>query len=252
MSNFVPTTNLASNKALVIDALAPTISEVNPIGTSLDTTPAYTFTTNEVGTISYGGSCTSATTSATLGNNTINFSTLALATYSNCTIVVTDSNGNASNTLTVSSFSVNAQGPVPVWILQAMSDRERSQNQTVSNPIQTPFNPTEGCTSTTKYSPVTGNKCPITETNQPNTTTCPALPTEPKLLKLNTIHPTVKTLQQILNCKGYPLATTGPGSSGNETTKFGALTKKALIKFQKENSLTPDGIVGSKTRATLK
>jgi len=241
ISNFVPTTNLAANKALVIDAIAPTISEVTAIGTSLDTTPAYTFTTNEVGTISYGGSCSSVTTSATLGNNTINFSLLPLGTYSNCTIIVTDATGNASNTLTVSSFSVNAQGSVPVWILQAMSDRES----------QTNLNPTVSCTEQTAYSPTTGSKCPTVVTNQPNVSTCPRLPTTPKLLKLNMVHPTIKVLQQVLNCKGYSLANTGPGSSGNETNKFGLLTKKALIKFQKENSLTPDGVVGEETRRVV-
>jgi hypothetical protein len=59
------------------DTTAPTISTVTPITTpTTDTTPDYTFTTNEAGTITYGGSCTSVTTSAIVGNNTITLSTL--------------------------------------------------------------------------------------------------------------------------------------------------------------------------------
>jgi hypothetical protein len=46
------------------------------------------------------------TTSATIGNNTITLSSLSVGTYSNCTITVTDSAGNASNTLAIPSFTV--------------------------------------------------------------------------------------------------------------------------------------------------
>ena len=62
----------------------------------------------------------------------------------------------------------------------------------------------------------------------------------------------VKTLQQFLNAHGYTIATTGAGSVGNETTKFGPATKAALIKFQKANNITPaSGYFGAKTRAVL-
>ena len=46
----------------------------------------------------------------------------------------------------------------------------------------------------------------------------------------------VKQLQIFLNKNGFPTALTGPGSLGHETTSFGALTKKALIKFQEANA----------------
>ncbi len=62
----------------------------------------------------------------------------------------------------------------------------------------------------------------------------------------------VKALQQYLNTHGYMIATSGPGSAGNETMKFGAGTKAALIKLQKAAGLMPPaGYFGAKTRAYL-
>ena len=86
---------------------APLIEEVTTVTSpDNDTTPDYTFSSSEAGTITYGGSCTSVTTSANVDNNTITFSTLSSGNYSNCTIKVTDSAGNESNTLTITTFTV--------------------------------------------------------------------------------------------------------------------------------------------------
>ena len=85
----------------------PVIAEVTPVTTpTSNSTPAYTFSSTKAGTITYGGSCSSWTTSATSGNNTILFKPLSDGTYSDCTIIVTDSDGNASKTLSVTSFTV--------------------------------------------------------------------------------------------------------------------------------------------------
>ena len=84
------------------------IEELTAIGTTSDPTPDYTFASTIAGTITYGGSCSSTTTSAIVGNNTITFNTLISQNYSNCTIKVTDSSGNESNTITISAFTVAA------------------------------------------------------------------------------------------------------------------------------------------------
>jgi len=73
-----------------------------------------------------------------------------------------------------------------------------------------------------------------------------------KDLKLNQITNDVKELQKFLNNHGYVVATSGAGSKGKETTKFGPATKTALIKFQKANKITPaSGLFGPLTRKTI-
>ncbi len=67
-------------------------------------------------------------------------------------------------------------------------------------------------------------------------------------------------LQKYLNNHGFVLTASGPGSLGNETNKFGALTKAAFIKFQNAHAaviLTPNGLTsgtgyfGPATRASV-
>jgi len=88
-------------------ATEPIIAEVTAVTTPTnDSTPDYTFSTTEAGTITYGGACSSSTTKAVAGNNTITLNTLSDGTYSNCTITVTDSEGNISSSHTISSFTV--------------------------------------------------------------------------------------------------------------------------------------------------
>jgi len=94
------------------DTTAPVIEEVTFVTTPTnDSTPDYTFSSDEAGIITYGGSCSSGTTSATTDNNTITLNTLSDGTHSNCTIIVTDSAGNASSALSVSTFVVDTTAP---------------------------------------------------------------------------------------------------------------------------------------------
>jgi hypothetical protein len=89
------------------DTTAPILAEVTAVTTpTTDTTPAYTFSSTEAGTITYGGSCTSSTTSASSGNNAITFNTLSDGTYDNCTVMVTDNASNSSDSLKITKFTI--------------------------------------------------------------------------------------------------------------------------------------------------
>jgi hypothetical protein len=95
-----------------VDETAPVISEVTPVATPSEyTTPDYTFTTDEAGTITYGGSCLSDTTEASVGNNTVTFNTLSPDTYTDCTITVTDAASNVSDVLDVNDFTISEATP---------------------------------------------------------------------------------------------------------------------------------------------
>ncbi len=72
-----------------------------------------------------------------------------------------------------------------------------------------------------------------------------------KNIKNNVTSQDVKELQKYLNNNGYIISESGAGSLGKETNFFGFKTKKAVIFFQKENNLIPDGIVGPLTRDTI-
>ncbi len=62
----------------------------------------------------------------------------------------------------------------------------------------------------------------------------------------------VRMLQKFLNSHGYVITRTGPGSAGNESVLFGALTRKALAKFQAAHGISPaTGYFGSATRSLV-
>ena len=101
-------TTTTEDTTTTTDTTAPVIAEVNAVTTPTDdNTPNYTFSSDEAGTITYGGSCSSNTTSAVSGNNTITLVALNDGTYSDCTITVTDSTGNTSNSLAITSFTID-------------------------------------------------------------------------------------------------------------------------------------------------
>lgn len=70
-------------------------------------------------------------------------------------------------------------------------------------------------------------------------------------LQLGNTGQDVKALQIYLNTHGYTISAVGAGSPGNETTTFGSLTKKALIKFQKDHNISPTGYFGQITRGAV-
>ena len=87
----------------------PKLKEIAPIGTTENSKPYYTFSSTYGGTISYSGDCKSSTTSANKGENTIQFNSLSAGTYSNCSLTVTSSEGEVSDALNISSFTIKTK-----------------------------------------------------------------------------------------------------------------------------------------------
>ncbi len=93
---------------------------------------------------------------------------------------------------------------------------------------------------------------PATAQTIPVATTPTASGTLVRSLERTMVGEDVRTLQKLLNTHGYTIATTGSGSTGNETTYFGAATEAAVIKFQIAHNIVPAvGYVGPITRAAL-
>ena len=133
--------SLGANKAIVIDTTAAVLAQVTPVTSpTSDSTPDYTFSSTEGGTISYAGGCSSTTTIANSGSNTITFATLADGTYPSCTIKVTDGAGNVSNILPVSSFTIDSTSPTVTNVTSSHANGSFTIGEVI--PIQVTFSET--------------------------------------------------------------------------------------------------------------
>lgn len=105
--------NYASSTVTVTtDNTVPVLGELSsPSTPGRDSTPAYSFSATEAGSISYAGGCSSPTALATVGVNDIVFSSLLDGIYNLCTITVVDSFGNPSSPLAVTSFVIDTVAP---------------------------------------------------------------------------------------------------------------------------------------------
>ncbi|MFA6094639.1 MAG: peptidoglycan-binding protein [Candidatus Paceibacterota bacterium] len=70
-------------------------------------------------------------------------------------------------------------------------------------------------------------------------------------LQLHASGSDVKALQVFLNTHGFPVATTGIGSLGNETTYFGPATYSALKRYQASKGIPSSGYFGPMTRGVV-
>jgi hypothetical protein len=105
----------------------------------------------------------------------------------------------------------------------------------------TPASPSEGCSSGNLFNTANGKPCTNAAVH--------AFQTD---LTAGSLGDDVKGLQTFLNTHGYSVASSGPGSRGNETSMFGGLTRAALVRYQKAKGITPAvGYFGPKTRASI-
>ena len=101
-----------------------------------------------------------------------------------------------------------------------------------------------------------GAPSPLADSGLPSASTPPS-PSFSRDLEAGMEGEDVRALQRFLNQQGFTIAPAGldstgsprAGSPGNETTRFGALTRAALIRFQEAHGITPAaGYLGVKTR----
>jgi len=135
--------------------LVMALTEVTAITTpTTDTTPDYTFSSTGSGAITYGGSCSSSTTSAISGNNTITLNTLSVRTYADCTITVSKtiftekSEKKLSGSLTITPFTVSSNVSENTTTLSAPDNLSASG---ANNTIILSWNSVSGATSYTLY-----------------------------------------------------------------------------------------------------
>jgi len=137
--------NTLTITTFIVDTTAATLAEVTVVTTPTnDSTPDYTFSSSEAGTITYGGTCSSSTTSATTDNNTITLVSLSDGTYSNCTITVTDNSSN-SVTLNINSFVIDTTAPT----VSSISPTDNQSGVSISDNISVTFSESMDNTSVT-------------------------------------------------------------------------------------------------------
>ena len=98
-----------ATRSVIVDTVVPVLAEAAAIAASTDTTPEYSFTSSEAGSLAFTGSCSAAVSSVAAGTTTVTFGELSPGSY-NCSLSVTDAAGN-TGTLTLSAFTVEETPP---------------------------------------------------------------------------------------------------------------------------------------------
>ncbi|MBU3668748.1 MAG: hypothetical protein FGM57_02130 [Candidatus Taylorbacteria bacterium] len=219
---------------LTLDTQAPSLTEVTPIGTTTDTTPDYVLTTDEVGTLTYSGYCSSSVGTTTLGTNTITLTQLAPGVYGNCVITVRDASYNV-NTLSITSFTISSGG----------APQSSSGSFSSGGGGATP----KGCTDVKakNYQRFVEHVESLCVYDKVATTTVPFT----RNLRIGSKGADVMALQELLIKKNIgPAALTLKvyGATGT----YGVLTRNAVREFQLSQNITPaHGLVGPQTRVAL-
>ena len=247
-------TNVADQPIIYVDDTAPVINSVSEVDVSnrsypeFDIVVAHSNHTNNLGvaeplTVSFGsGACSSyRVTSATklisdipsgpdAKTYKIVIDKAKRGTHDDCTITLTDEAGNESVAVDIPSFLLKSSGGggvvggrggvyrAPALVISTVVPTVTRQQSVI---------PSES-TSQSARQVVSISLFAGVENNQ------------------------VFALQQFLNTTNCPVATTGVGSKGSETTYFGQATRKAVICYQKNNNISPaSGYLGKETREVI-
>ena len=89
----------------------PILYQTKPPSVQEDNLVSYGFSSSKAGKISYSGSCYGSTRNAIKGDHHILFITMVEGNYENCSLKVTDSEGNKSEPLHVPPFKLDFSTP---------------------------------------------------------------------------------------------------------------------------------------------
>ena len=89
----------------------PILYQTKPPSVQEDNLVSYGFSSSKAGTIIYSGGCFGSTRNAIKGDHHILFITMVEGNYENCSIKVTDSEGNTSEPLHVPPFKLDFTAP---------------------------------------------------------------------------------------------------------------------------------------------
>ncbi len=232
-----------------INGTAPVLTEVTPIPSTISSDHAQydysaSYPSGEEEEVLVGG-CSNATVNATPISNSSTNSILISGLTSNvavtCTVSLQDAAANNSNTLTIGPFTYvppaahHSGGSVQDQVKNLVALGNTAAAQALQ--AQWPNLYASTTSSTSVLVSTTGSSASM-----------PA-----RDLTIGSVGSDVQALQKLLNALGFTVAASGPGSAGNETTMFGALTRAALAKYQGANGISPAaGYFGPLTRAHLK
>lgn len=191
--------------------------------TGASVNPSYGFVSTQPGTIAYTGDCSSQTTAASAGLNTVVFNPLTAGTHSNCTITVTNSSGNVSNQLVISPFTVGTTATTVASIATV-----------------------ETTASSGPASQLQSLEAQLVQLESQNNSGASAANTSYQFttfLSVGSTGAAVTALQRRLVADGF--------YSGAITGTYGSLTEAAVKKYQTAHGLSAKGYVGPGTRTAL-
>ena len=124
----------ATSITLTIDTTGPTVSVTkHPTSPTTDLTPDIAIRTSDPGTVSFGGGCADTSETPTeqtvvAGTNTVTLPTLPIKnhTYTDCTVMVTDTTDNTSTGTKINKFTVDNTPPTIAGAVFANVDRTQT------------------------------------------------------------------------------------------------------------------------------
>ena len=246
----------ASTITLVVDAHADAATIVTPITTPTnDNTPDIIISVNEAGTLTFGGSgtCPSSTASVSSGNNTITLGTpnpIADGTYAGCTVTFADNGNNIADSTTIDTFTIDtvANGPTEGTVVSTPT-RDTTPDVVLNSNESGTISFSNGCGTSTDLAITAGTSKTFTLTQTDNTTgltddtyTCTATLTD-ALGNTNDL-----TLTQFVVDTNVlkPVETTPVSSPTNSPVVEITIDEPGTLKFAGDCDILADATYGSR------